>query len=244
MHESLPRRDQVRRMFDRISLRYDFLNRVLSFGRDVTWRRLLAASLPPNGPLCVLDIATGTGDVLLALLDACPQIAFALGADLSGGMLEKAQQKASRHMQGQRSALLGADALQLPFAARTFDVVTVAFGVRNFADLHAGLRELGRILKPGGHLIILEFGLPEPSLVRIPYMFYFRHLLPRIAGWISGAPEAYQYLNNSVECFPYAKAFLHCLDAAGFEGAQYQRLTGGIALLYTAAASSEETTPE
>lgn len=227
-------RDQVRHMFNSIALRYDCVNRLLSLRRDVVWRGKLAASLSRRAHPRVLDIATGTGDVLLTLLNRRPELQSIVGADVSEAMLGVARQKIRRAGVESKCGLAAADAAALCFPDATFDVATVAFGVRNFSALETGLKEIRRVLRDDGQLLILEFSLPENRVIRAVYLAYFRHLLPRIGGWISRRPHAYRYLNATVEAFPYGVAFMDILSAVGFHRVERHPLSFGIASLYIA----------
>lgn len=228
-----PSRQHVFRMFDRIAHRYDLLNRLLSFGRDVAWRKRLVRALPAGGALGALDLATGTADVLLAL-ESTGRIARGMGADVSWGMLSHGQRKLRARGAEGRLALTRADAMCLPFPEGSFDLVTIAFGIRNVRDVDLGLREIHRVLRSGGRVLVLEFSLPPNRLFRGLYLFYFRHILPRLGGLISGDAHAYRYLNQTVETFPYGEDFLALLRQAGFTSAQAHPLTFGIATLYVA----------
>lgn len=227
-------RNRTRHMFNTIASRYDFINRLLSLRRDVAWRNKLAASLPPREHLRVLDVATGTGDVVRTLLHQSSGASFVAGVDISEAMLGRARQKLKRAGLSENSALAATDAAALCFPDATFDVATVAFGVRNFGDLEAGLREIKRVLREGGQLLILEFSLPANSLMRACYLAYFRYVLPRVAGWISRRPDAYRYLNTTVEAFPYGAVFADILYRAGFDEVTCRPLSFGIATLYSA----------
>jgi len=224
-------RDHIRYMFDAIAFRYDFVNRALSLRRDVAWRKAMVTALPEGRDLRVLDLATGTGDVTLAIRKARP-CARVIGADVAREMLRLSQKK-NAPSGSPGGGVVQADAAVLCWRESAFDVVTVAFGVRNFTELDAGLREMHRVLRPGGTAIILEFSLPANGMLRAAYLLYFRHLLPRIAGLLSRQPDAYRYLNRSVEAFPYGQDFCDLLRAAGFENIAARPLTLGIATLYT-----------
>lgn len=219
-------------MFDRIARRYDLLNRLLSLGRDIAWRKRLAKHLPPGEQLHVLDVATGTADVLLFLHDACTRIGFGVGVDMSFGMLGYGMRKVRGRGEQCRFRLVRGDAVGLPVRENAFDAVTIAFGIRNVADAAAGLREMYRALKPGGRVLILEFSLPRNRLMRWGYLVYFRHVLPRIGGLVSGDEPAYRYLNETVETFPYGEAFCTLLRGAGFRAVKALPYTFGIATLY------------
>jgi demethylmenaquinone methyltransferase/2-methoxy-6-polyprenyl-1,4-benzoquinol methylase len=212
-------------MFDRISGRYDLLNRVLSLGIDQRWRKRLVRTAACTDR--VLDLATGTGDQLLEFLHR-RDVTSCVGLDLSAGMLAHAVRK----LQDQPATLIRGSADSLPFADNTFDVVSISFGIRNVVKLDQALREMNRVLKPGGECLILEFGLPKNRLIRLGYLFYFRHVLPLIGGVISGDGKAYRYLNSSVESFPYDQEFADRMHDAGFPEVTFDRLSFGIAYLY------------
>ncbi len=221
------------RMFDRIAHRYDFLNRLLSGRRDVAWRKRLVASLPEKPDLEMLDLATGTGDVLLSSCKLRTNIQFGVGLDPAGNMLAIARQKKSAANLESAISFVRGDALRLPFASNSFDAITIAFGIRNIPDVTRSLQEMHRILKPGGKVLILEFSLPKNSVLRFGYLVYFRYILPLIGSFISGDAGAYRYLNQTVETFPYGQAFCTLMEQAGFQEIRAEPLTMGIATLYT-----------
>jgi demethylmenaquinone methyltransferase/2-methoxy-6-polyprenyl-1,4-benzoquinol methylase len=211
-------------MFGRIAHRYDLLNRVLSLGRDVSWRKMVAQRVAAARPERVLDVCTGTGDLALAIREA-----EVFGTDFSLPMLAMARSKTMSR--GRRPVLCAADALRLPLADATVDVVTVAFGVRNFADLEIGLSEMVRVLRPGGTVLVLEFSRPRGPLAPL-LAWWARSVPPRIGRWVSGDPEAYSYLPASVNTFPEGGKMCRALEKAGLENVEVQRLTGGVASLY------------
>lgn len=219
-------------MFDRIAHRYDLLNRLLSFGRDIAWRKEIARNLPSGNALRVLDLATGTADVLLELGRQSGRIALGVGVDPSSGMLAFGKKKLAESGVSGILVLVRGDAARLGFQSEVFDAVTIAFGIRNVDDPVVGLREICRVLKPGGRALVLEFSLPESRIFRAIYLFYFRHVLPRIGGLISGDAAAYRYLNKTVEAFPHGEAFCRWMHEAGFEVVKAHPLTLGIATLY------------
>jgi demethylmenaquinone methyltransferase/2-methoxy-6-polyprenyl-1,4-benzoquinol methylase len=227
-----PSRQNVGSMFDRIAHRYDLLNRLLSFGTDVRWRKRLSQHLPAGEQLQVLDLATGTADVLISLEKNCPRVLRGTGVDLSFGMLSRGLPKLRALGLAQRFRLLQGDAQRLPLPTAAYDAVTISFGIRNVLNVDAGLREMHRILKPGGRALILEFSLPGNPLFRAGYLFYFRHVLPRIGALLSGDGHAYRYLNQTVETFPYGQAFCSLMENAGFQSVRAHPLTFGIATLY------------
>ena len=196
------------KMFNRIARRYDLLNRLLSGRRDVAWRKKCAQQLPKNTQLTVLDLATGTGDLLQRLLRERPNIKTAVGLDPAIAMLSMGQNK----MSSQRMSLVRGDAQHMSFRSESSDVITMAFGIRNVPDIDSAFREMHRVLVPGGQVFILEFSLPTNKLIRTLYLFYFRHILPFIGGIISGDRRAYHYLNQSVENFPFGAAFCRRLE--------------------------------
>jgi demethylmenaquinone methyltransferase/2-methoxy-6-polyprenyl-1,4-benzoquinol methylase len=219
-------------MFDRIAPRYDLLNRVLSAGTDVRWRRAAVDLLDPPARACILDLCTGTADLLREALGR-EGGRRGLGLDLSREMLRRGAHKLAQGGLAARSALAQADAERLPVRAESCDGALVAFGIRNVADPVAALREVRRVLKPGGRLVVLEFAMPR-GLLGALYRFYFRGVLPRLGGLVSGDRAAYAYLPASVELFPTPQAFAELLAQSGFEGVRLVPLTGGIAYLYRA----------
>jgi demethylmenaquinone methyltransferase/2-methoxy-6-polyprenyl-1,4-benzoquinol methylase len=217
---------RVREMFARISPRYDLLNHLLSGNIDRRWRRLVATKLKgllPEGSR-VLDVACGTGDLSIQLFESIH--AQVIGVDFCRPMLEIAARKAPQIM------FIEGDALRLPFAALTFDAVTIAFGLRNLSSVEVGLEELRRVLRPGGWLIVLEFSTPVVPGFRALFDFYFGRVLPRVGGLLSGSREAYQYLPDSVGRFATQDQLASMMRDAGFEKVGFENLTGGIAALH------------
>ena len=228
------KKEQVARMFDGISGRYDLLNRLLSMGIDIRWRRVALRMLRERGiPGRVLDVATGTADLALALATDLPE-AEVIGVDLSEGMLGVGRQKVERNGLRSRVRLEQADAENLPFEDGSFDAVTVAFGVRNFENLDKGLGELQRVLRPGGHLMVLEFSRPTSPLVKGLMNLYSRSLMPALGGWLSKDRAAYAYLPASVQVFPEGDAFEERLQRAGLQPLRQRRLSMGISSVYIA----------
>lgn len=232
-----PSRHEVWRMFDRIAPRYDLLNRVLSGGIDVRWRARIAKLLPPGERLRLLDVATGTADQILLLMDRAPSIVEAVGIDLAENMLELGREKVSRQLPGRAVTLKRGDALAIPEPDASFDVCTISFGIRNVTDVVAALREMRRVLRPGGRAFVLEFSQPEARWFRALYYFYLRHLLPAVGGWLSGDRGAYRYLNVTIESFPSGEAFCELMRRAGFSNVHAVPLTMGIATIYHGDAS-------
>lgn len=227
-----PERKDVHLMFDRISGRYDLLNRLLSMRRDVAWRKKVAELLPEGDNLTVLDLATGTGDLVLSLFENSSRVKYGVGLDMAGKMLEIAQSKVADQGMEKKIELIRSDATELPVGDNQFSAVTIAFGIRNVTDVNRSLREMHRILTPNGKALILEFSLPENKLVRSGYLFYFRHILPAVGSLISGDGFAYRYLNQTVETFPYGQEFCSLMETAGFKNVKEHRLTFGIATIY------------
>lgn len=225
-------KDKSPKMFDRIAHRYDFLNRVLSMGIDVSWRKQMAKFLPERANLKLLDLATGTADQILYLLGS-GKIESAVGLDLSEGMLSEGRKKILELGLQNKVRLDTGDACDLQVIANSFDVVTISFGIRNVPDVQKALNEMYRSLKPGGKAMILEFSIPESEWIKKPYLFYFRNILPRIGATISGDTVAYKYLNSTVEDFPYGKQFLNLMNTVGFQNLHQESLTFGIASIYT-----------
>ena len=215
----------VRGMFGRVAPRYDLLNHLLSFNRDRAWRRRtverLQTALAAPGARA-LDLCCGTGDLALELAESP---AWVVASDFCHPMLTAAGAKGCPR-------LFEADALTLPLASESFDVVTVAFGFRNFANYRRGLDEMRRILRPGGTLAILEFTTPPKALFRAGYNFYSRHVLPRLGGMLSGAPDAYAYLPESVRKFPAAPELAASMREAGLSGVEFEYLTFGVVALH------------
>ncbi|MDX1530496.1 MAG: bifunctional demethylmenaquinone methyltransferase/2-methoxy-6-polyprenyl-1,4-benzoquinol methylase UbiE [Rhodothermales bacterium] len=223
---------EVERMFDAIAPRYDLLNRVLSLGIDRGWRKRavrMAADALEGPPERVLDVATGTADLAVEALSMAP--AEVVGVDLSEAMLERGRAKLRARGIG-RVTLQKGDAEALPFPDGHFDAALVAFGVRNFEDLQAGLREMRRVLRPGGVLVVLELSKPRAFPFRQLYDFYSLKLLPLVGRLVSGDRGAYTYLPESVRAFPDGAAFLRELERAGFADRAERRLTFGVASLY------------
>lgn len=217
---------RVRRMFGRIAGRYDLLNRLLSGGVDVWWRRCAVRRMALRPASTVADVCCGTGD-LTALLSR--RGARVVGVDFTGPMLQRTRGKELGRGQ---TVFVQGDALRLPLRDDAVDAATIAFGLRNLADRRAGLAELRRVVKPGGRILVLEFSLPRGRLVGGLYRGYFRHVLPRLGGWISGDRDAYEYLPDTVQAWPEPEALRAELERAGLEDPGFQRLTGGVACLH------------
>jgi demethylmenaquinone methyltransferase/2-methoxy-6-polyprenyl-1,4-benzoquinol methylase len=217
-------------MFDRIAPRYDLLNRLLSAGIDVRWRRAAVDFLELAGPARVLDLCSGTADLLIEVLGRDARRS-GTGVDLSVPMLARGLRKIRDRGMGGRAALVAGDAEALPCADACFDAALVAFGIRNVGVPGDALREVARVLRPGGRLVVLEFSIPGGVLGRA-YSVYFSHVLPRIGAMISGHGAAYSYLPASVSRFPGPAEFARLMESSGFEEVRLKKLTGGIAHLY------------
>lgn len=219
-------------MFDSISGKYDLLNRTLSMGIDRLWRSRVVREIKLQNPDFLLDVATGTGDLILA---AAPAVQKNLvGLDISPGMLELGKQKVEKSSFRSRIQMQVGDAENLPFEDGSFQAITCAFGVRNFENLQVGLSEFYRTLSPNGKTYVLEFSRPKQGVLSALFLFYFRHILPKVGRLVSKDPAAYTYLPQSVAAFPDGEDFLNELRAVGFKNARQHRMTMGVATLYIA----------
>ncbi len=222
----------VREMFSGIAGKYDFLNHFLSANIDKRWRRKVSAKLKDvleNPEAVVLDVACGTGDLSLELKTAGK--AKVIGTDFCRPMLAIAKEKTEKS--DEQIPYIEGDGMNLSFADKTFDAVTIAFGLRNFSNWQDGLKELHRVLKKDGRIVILEFSAPVVPGFRQIFNFYFSHVLPRIGGAVSGSRGAYEYLPDSVSRFPDQKNLAKMMREIGFSGVEYKNLTGGIAAIHT-----------
>lgn len=215
----------VRDAFARIADRYVLTNHLLSCGADIWWRKVVCAKIRRWKPADLLDVASGTGDLALEIQDQLPHCEVT-ATDFCAEMLAHASERGL-------SRTLVADALDLPFPDGSFDVVTVAFGLRNMADYPAALREMQRVLRPGGHLVILDFSLPT-GILRTPYRLYLHHVLPKLAGLVTGQKDAYEYLGGSIETFPSGEKMTDLLHSTGYTSAEAMPLTFGVVSIYTA----------
>jgi demethylmenaquinone methyltransferase / 2-methoxy-6-polyprenyl-1,4-benzoquinol methylase len=218
-------------MFAKIAGRYDLLNHLLSMNIDKRWRRLVANSLQSTlerSEAQVLDVACGTGDLSFMIFESGK--ARVVGIDFCRPMLEIANAKASKA--GLMVPFVEGDALELPFSDRTFEAATIAFGLRNLTSVETGFKELLRVLKPGGRVVVLEFSKSTTPVLRTVFRIYFTKILPMLGGLISGSRSAYEYLPDSVGRFPDQEALARLMTQAGFEGVGFQNLTGGIAALH------------
>jgi demethylmenaquinone methyltransferase/2-methoxy-6-polyprenyl-1,4-benzoquinol methylase len=228
----LNKKKQVEQMFDTISTNYDGLNRVISFGIDVKWRKKVVKLVGKTRPDSVLDIATGTGDLAISL--AGTGASQVIGLDLSEGMLAVGRKKIAEKGLSEKIEMIQGDSEALPFEDNSFDAITVAFGVRNFEDLEKGLSEIYRILKPGGIFVVLETSVPTKFPFKQGYHFYTKNLLPVIGKLFSKDKVAYSYLSESAAAFPYGENFNNILRKTGFTNVEDKPQTMGVATIYTA----------
>lgn len=229
---NLGKKEQVTQMFDTISENYDGLNRVISFGIDIKWRKRVVAILKNKNPEILLDIATGTGDLAINLVQTGAR--KIVGLDISPGMLEVGKRKVlEKHMEKTIEMIEG-DSENLPFEDNTFDAVTVAFGVRNFETLEKGLSEIHRVLKPTGTFVVLETSVPTKTPYKQGYHFYTKNILPRIGRLFSKDDSAYAYLSESASVFPHGENFNNILRKIGFIDVVNKPQTFGVASIYVA----------
>lgn len=225
------KKEEVRQMFDAIAPSYDRLNHLLSFNLDRGWRRRCVRMATKSKPAAVLDMATGTGDLAFALARKLPQSKI-VGADLSPEMIRVARDKSAKRKEGSRVEFSVGDGEALGFGDGAFDCATIAFGIRNYQDIDAGLREFARVLRSGGELYVLEFSTPTGKIFAPLYRFYFHRILPIIGGLVSKDKQAYTYLPGSVDEFPEKSIFLQMMCDAGFAKAESMRLMRGVAFIY------------
>jgi len=230
-HQNQDKKQQVANMFDNIATNYDLLNRVLSLGIDKSWRKKAILKLADSQPKTILDVATGTGDVAIMTMDLIHPDKI-IGVDISKQMLEIGEKKIEQKNLTNKIHLEIGDSENLRFDDNMFDAVTVAFGVRNFENLDKGLKEIYRVLKPNGSLIVLEFSKPNIFPFKQIYNFYFKYILPTIGRLTSKDNRAYSYLYESVQAFPDNDAFLQRLSNQGFKNNKKQSLTLGICSIY------------
>ena len=228
----LGKKEQVTQMFDTISKNYDGLNRVISFGADIQWRKNVVAILKKKRPGTILDIATGTGDLAINLIKTGAD--KIVGLDISPGMLEVGKKKIEDKNLGQRIEMMIGDRENLPFDNNSFDAITVAFGVRNFENLEKGLSEIFRVLKSQGTLVVLETSVPTKAPFKQAYHFYTKNILPKIGKIFSRDRSAYSYLSEAADAFPYGKRFNNILEKIGFIAIENKPQTFGVASIYVA----------
>lgn len=220
------------KMFNRISARYDLLNRLLSLGQDLSWRKRLCRYLPAKEELRLLDLATGTADVLIMLAQNAPQVTEGVGVDMAAKMLEIGRKKIIKKDLDQRLTLRTADANQIPFEDESFDCTTIAFGIRNVDDPLIALKQMHRVLRPKGRSLILEFSFPRNPLLKAGHLLYLRTVVPALGWLLSGEYKAYKYLNETIEDFPYGEEFCELMRQAGFQDVQVHPLLFGAASIY------------
>jgi len=225
------KKEQVADMFNNIAFKYDFLNRFLSVGIDIWWRKKAISELKSLQPKMILDVATGTADVAI-LTHKMLHPEKIIGIDISDGMLEIGRKKLKEKNLDQFITLQNGDSASLPFEDNTFNAITVAFGVRNFQLLEKGLSEMLRVLKPGGKLVVLEFSKPTAPVFSQFYHLYMNIITPTIGKLFSKNKDAYQYLNDSVQAFPEGQSFLKIMNGAGFTQTYLKKLSFGICTIY------------
>ena len=228
----MPRKENVREMFDDIAPTYDRLNHVLSMNVDKLWRRHALQEIVDGTPQRILDVACGTGDSTISIAKAAAAGTEVIGADISEGMMALVKGKAEKAGVGERITLQVADGEALPYGEGTFDRVTCAFGIRNFEHKERGLAEFRRVLKPGGKAVILELSVPQNRLVRWAYDLYFLHVLPGIGGAVSGNRAAYKYLPASVHNFPSPSDFCGMMTEAGFRNVRCRTFSLGLCRMF------------
>ncbi len=232
MTYSQPDPTSIQELFSKIATRYELANHLLSGGMDFWWRRVTACEVAKKRPSLILDIATGSGDLAATVLKKIPT-AKIMGVDFCQEMLAEAARKQIPSL-----SLLQADGMALPFSNDFYDAATVAFGLRNMASWEQGLREIYRILRPGGSLFLLDFSLPTAPLIKPFYRFYLHFLLPHLAGLMTGESEAYSYMADSIEQFPSGKKMAALLEHCGFEKVSFKPMTFGVVTLYIGEKSS------
>lgn len=224
------KKKQVAEMFDNISARYDLLNHLLSLSIDKGWRKKVVRMAKEGNPKLILDVATGTADLAIALEKTGAE--KITGVDISAGMLEVGREKVAKKKLSKLISLELGDSEALEFPDNTFDVITVAFGVRNYENLEQGLSEMARVLKPGGRLLVLEFSQPQSFPFKQIYNFYFKYILPTVGKLISKDARAYSYLPESVQAFPHGEQFMNIMAGCGLKKGRRIPLTFGIASIY------------
>jgi demethylmenaquinone methyltransferase/2-methoxy-6-polyprenyl-1,4-benzoquinol methylase len=234
----LGKKEQVAQMFDTISGNYDGLNRVISFGIDIKWRKKVLQLVAEKNPKTVLDIATGTGDLAILMTETSAE--KIIGLDISAGMLEVGRNKIKEKKLSDKIEMILADSENMPFEDHTFDAITVAFGVRNFETLEKGLAEILRVLKPNGIFVILETSVPDKTPYKQGYTFYSKNILPLIGKLFSKDNSAYQYLSESASVFPYGEDLNNILRKIGFIEVKAMPQTFGVATIYSASKNNSE----
>lgn len=225
---------QVQRMFNRIAPTYDRLNRIISFGMDISWRKKAIALLSPYNPKQILDIATGTGDLAIDILKYNPQVESILGVDISEEMMRYGEEKVRRLGLEDKISFRKEDCTALELPDESFDAATIGFGIRNFSDIPAAAKELYRVLRPSKPLVILELTEPKNSFLRWGYRLYSSKFIPFIGKYISDDPDAYDYLPRSIEAAPQRDDMVRILEAAGFREVYYKSICPGTCAIYVA----------
>ncbi len=228
----LGKKEQVTQMFDNVSSNYDFLNRLLTFGIDVSWRKKVVKMVADQNAKIIMDIATGTGDLAIMLAKINPE--KVIGLDISQGMLDVGKKKVEQLNLTDKVEMVIGDSENLTFADNTFDAITVGFGVRNFEDLEKGLGEIYRVLKPKGTFVVLETSQPTNFLVKQGFTFYSKYIIPTVGKIFSKDKNAYQYLPESAAAFPYGEEFNNILLKTGFNTSKVYPQTFGAATIYQA----------
>ncbi len=229
----MPKKEGIRKLFNNIAPSYDKLNHIMSLNIDHSWRRKAVKEIVKSEqPLHILDVASGTGDFAIAIAKKAPAGTSIIGADISEHMLEIGREKAAKAGFSQQITMEIGDCEALQYADGSFDAITVAFGVRNFEHLEIGLKEMCRVVKKGGRLVVLELSIPKNPIVAWAYKLYFLKITPKIGGWISGNRGAYEYLPSSVLRFPAPEKFSQMMRDAGFEDVKAKSLTLGICHMY------------
>lgn len=231
-NSNLGKKEQVTQMFDTISKEYDGLNRVISFGTDIKWRKKVVQIITKTNPDKVLDIATGTGDLAINLVKT--NASKIVGLDISEGMLNVGKEKVTKLNLNETIEMVLGDSENIPFENNEFDAITVAFGVRNFENLEKGLSEIYRVLKPGGTFVVLETSLPSKFPFKQGYKIYTNFIMPAIGKIFSKDKVAYQYLSDSAASFPYGETFNNILQKIGFNTIENKPQTFGVASIYVA----------
>ena len=224
----------VSKMFNAISPTYDRANRIMSLGIDQYWRKKVAQFLPKKEKIALLDCATGTGDQIFSLMKKSKRVHQVIGVDMASEMLRVGKKKLKTKPYAHKVTLKQACMSSLPFVDNSFDCATISFGIRNAADVPKCLREIHRVLAPKGRILILEFSLPKNRQLKAAHLFYLRHFIPKIGGWLSKDKSAYTYLQETIETFPYGQGFCTLLQEAGFVNVKAHPLTFGVVTLYQA----------
>ncbi len=230
-YSSKSKKEQVAEMFDSIAYRYDFLNRFLSIGIDISWRKKALGQLKTLNPQHILDVATGTGDVAIMAVKILNPVKVT-GIDISEGMLQRGRVKLKSQGLNAKIELLHGDSETINFPDNSFDAITVAFGVRNFQNLEKGLFEMRRVLKPGGKIVILEFSKPVLPGMKQLYNLYMKVIAPGFGKMFAKNEKAYKYLNDSVQAFPERKSFIQIMNTCGLNNTYYKSLSLGICCIY------------